>query len=159
MTSTPAYVPYRKRSHASDDTPDREMIGLLPYCIVAAAAAQAFAAGIVTLFGGSVLATGIIDDRVMVFACLTGAAFGSFVSISFFPPKNPCARTLAIKLLASSAFSMIVSPYIIEKWFTPTPALVLFVSGMNGMFAFSAATLLRRKWLQLIGSKSSDEQG
>jgi hypothetical protein len=145
-------------SRRLDDTDSKDMPGFTPICIVVVASVQAVAAGLVTLFGG-VLATGIVEDKVMLFACITGAVGGSFVSICFFPPKNPSVQAMTVKFLASGVFSMVFSPLIIERWFTATPSLVLFISGMMGLTAFLSATLMRRKWAQWVADRGPDDRG
>jgi hypothetical protein len=107
----------------------------------------AFASGLAAIVNGgaSFIATGIIDNRTMLFTCIVGAIGGSLVSIIFFPPRDAAPRALAWKFFGSGVTAAIFAPYAVHRLAeTPTAEFVLFVSGTIALSAHTLMTILRR---------------
>lgn len=55
------------------------------------------------------------DELLILFLCGVGAVMGAFLSTAIRPPRNPNARTLAVRWLASVVATISLAPFIIEQ--------------------------------------------
>lgn len=126
----------------------------IAYAIISAVVASV-AAGF-----GTGAEVALLDDSKMRLICISGALFGSLLSILIFPPNGGTARAFLIKLMASSIAGVIFTP-VFFHWL-PLPRntdWVLLASATTALLAVGVIKIAVPKAERLVGSRILTEAG
>ena len=95
--------------------------------------------------------TDILLNHFLLVLMFAGAVIGGFMTLVFFPHPNEAKLTQrhqATRWMASSAFSITLTPIVVESMMFPEPAIVLATSMLLALFAWLFIELIRKTIIQ-----------